>query len=69
MWRGNHITSDAVRRITFKKLRIEADSPFWIQTDGEPRGSAQCVEIGIQPQQLKMLMPPRGMELLKDNHS
>jgi diacylglycerol kinase (ATP) len=69
MWRGNHINSDAARRITFKQLRIEADSPFWIQTDGEPRGSAQCVEISIQPQRLKMLMPPRGMELLKDNHS
>ena len=69
MWRGRHITSDAARRITFKQLRIEADSPFWIQTDGEPRGSAQSVEINIQPHRLKMLMPPRGMELLKDNHS
>ena len=66
MWRGNHINSDAARRITFKNLRIEADSPFWIQTDGEPRGSAQCVEIAVRPRSLKMLMPPRGMELLKE---
>ena len=66
MWRGRHITSDAARRITFKHLRVEADSPFWIQTDGEPRGSAQCVEINVQPRRLKMLMPPRGMELLKE---
>jgi YegS/Rv2252/BmrU family lipid kinase len=65
MWRGNHITSDHARRITFSELRIESESPFWIQTDGEPRGSAQKVEIKIQSRALKMLMPPRGMDLLK----
>ncbi|HAV78023.1 MAG TPA: hypothetical protein DCX53_11800 [Anaerolineae bacterium] len=65
MWRGNHITSNDARRITFSDLRIESETPFWIQTDGEPRGSAQNVEIKIQSRALKMLMPPRGMELLK----
>ena len=65
MWRGNHITSNDARRITFSDLRIESETPFWIQTDGEPRGSAQNVEIKIQSRSLKMLMPPRGMELLK----
>jgi len=67
LWRGNHITSDSVRRITFKSLRVEADSPFWIQTDGEPRGASQQVQITIRSRALKMLMPPRGMELLKNN--
>ncbi|NJC95348.1 MAG: hypothetical protein C3F07_16355 [Anaerolineales bacterium] len=65
MWRGYHITSSDVRRITFNHLRVEGDSPFWIQTDGEPRGSAQKAEIRIHSRALKMLMPPRGMELLK----
>jgi YegS/Rv2252/BmrU family lipid kinase len=65
MWRGNHITSSDVRCITFSELRIESETPFWIQTDGEPRGSAQKVEINILSRALKMLMPPRGMELLK----
>jgi len=69
LWRGNHITSDAARRITFSSLRVETDSPFWLQTDGEPRGSSMVAEIKVQKRALKMLMPPRGMELLKDNHS
>ena len=65
MWRGHHINAEDVRRITFNHLRVEGESPFWIQTDGEPRGSAQQAEIKIQSRVLKMLMPPRGMELLK----
>jgi len=65
LWRGNHETSDAVRCIPFRSLQVETDSPFWLQTDGEPRGSMQKAEIKIQSRALKMLMPPRGMELLK----
>src|SRR5215510_3513258 len=38
LWRGSHINSDATHRITFRSLRVEADSPYWIQTDGEARG-------------------------------
>lgn len=65
MMSGTHVNSDMARKITFTSLRIEADSPFLIQTDGEPRGSAQRVEIKVKPGALKMLMPPRGMKLLK----
>jgi YegS/Rv2252/BmrU family lipid kinase len=65
MWRGRHISAADVRRITFNSLRIESDTPFWIQTDGEPRGSAQSAEITIHARALRMLMPPCGMELLK----
>jgi len=65
LWRGEHVRSDAARRITFHSLRVEAESPFWIQSDGEPRGSAQRADIMIRARGLKMLMPPRGMDLLK----
>jgi YegS/Rv2252/BmrU family lipid kinase len=65
MWRGHHINADGARCITFNSLRIEGEAPFWIQSDGEPRGSAQKVEISIRSRGLTMLMPPRGMELLK----
>jgi len=65
MWRGYHLNAVDVRRITFNSLRVEGEAPFWIQTDGEPRGSAQSAEIKIHSRALKMLMPPRGMELLK----
>ena len=65
MWRGNHFNSHMARRITFKTLRIEADAPYWIQTDGEPRGSAQQTEIRVRSRVLRMLVPPHAMKLLK----
>ena len=69
LWRGTHVNSDAAHRITFRSLRVEADSPYWIQTDGEARGSTQVAEIRVQPHALKLLMPPDGMDLLKNRSS
>lgn len=65
MWRGNHLTSDAARKITFNTLRVEGDAPFWIQTDGEPRGSTQSIEIKVNTRVLKLLTPPGALDLLK----
>jgi diacylglycerol kinase (ATP) len=65
MWRGNHLTSDAARKITFNTLRLEGEAPFWIQTDGEPRGSAQTAEIKVHMRVLKLLTPPGALDLLK----
>jgi diacylglycerol kinase (ATP) len=64
LWRGTHVNSDAVHRIIFRSLRVEADSPYWVQTDGEARGSTQVAEIRVQTHALKLLMPPAGMDLL-----
>ena len=66
MWRGLHMSSDMARRITFQTLRIEAESPYLIQTDGEPRGSVQKTGISVRTRTLRMLMPPRGLSLLKN---
>jgi YegS/Rv2252/BmrU family lipid kinase len=65
LWRGTHVNSDAAHRITFRSLRVEANSPYWVQTDGEARGSTQVAEISVQTRALKLLMPPTGMDLLK----
>jgi YegS/Rv2252/BmrU family lipid kinase len=69
LWRGSHVTSDAAQRITFRNLRVEADSPYWIQTDGEARGSTARAEISVRMRALKLLMPPAGMDLLKNGSS
>jgi YegS/Rv2252/BmrU family lipid kinase len=65
MWRGQHINSDSARRITFHTLRVEGEAPFMLQMDGEPRGSAQTVEIKVHARALKLLTPPGAMDLLK----
>jgi YegS/Rv2252/BmrU family lipid kinase len=69
LWRGNHVNSGAAHRVTFHHLRIEADAPYWIQTDGEARGSAQVAEISVQHHALRLLVPPRGMDLLRNASS
>jgi YegS/Rv2252/BmrU family lipid kinase len=69
LWRGSHVNSEAAQCITFRNLRVEADSPYWIQTDGEARGSAKIAEISVQPHVLKLLMPPAGMDLLRNGAS
>jgi YegS/Rv2252/BmrU family lipid kinase len=69
LWRGTHVNSDAAHRIPFKNLRVEADSSYWIQTDGEARGTAQVAEISVQTRALKLLMPPAGMDLLRTSSS
>jgi diacylglycerol kinase (ATP) len=69
LWRGTHLNSDAAHRIPFRNLRVEAASPYWIQTDGEARGSTQVAEISVQPHALKLLMPPAGMDLLSNSSS
>jgi YegS/Rv2252/BmrU family lipid kinase len=69
LWRGQHVNSDAVQRITFRNLRVEADSDFWTHTDGEARGSASLAEISVQTRALKLLVPPAGMDLLKNSSS
>jgi diacylglycerol kinase (ATP) len=69
LWRGSHVNSGAAERIAFRNLRVEADAPYWIQTDGEARGSAQVAEISVQARALKLLVPPAGMALLKNSPS
>jgi diacylglycerol kinase (ATP) len=64
LWRGTHLNSEAAQRIPFRNLRVEADSTYWIQTDGEARGSARLAEISVQTRALKLLVPPAGMDLV-----
>jgi diacylglycerol kinase (ATP) len=68
LWRGTHLTSDAAQRIPFRSLRVEADAAFWLQTDGEARGTTQVAEISVQPRSLNLLVPPAGRDLLRANH-
>lgn len=64
LWRGYHLTSDKARRIPFRTLRVTAESPFLVQTDGEPRPETRDALITIQPRALRMLIPPKALHLL-----
>lgn len=64
LWRGFHLNSAMSRRIRFHTLRVEAESPFLVQTDGEPRPETRNVVISIQPRALRMLVPLQALGLL-----
>jgi diacylglycerol kinase (ATP) len=67
LWRGSHVNSEAAQRIPFRNLRVEADAASWIHTDGEARGSARVAAISVQAHALKLLVPPAGMNLLRNS--
>jgi YegS/Rv2252/BmrU family lipid kinase len=64
MWSGRHIESEHIQRLPFRSLRVRAETPVYLQADGEPLPAAQEVEIRVRPRALKVLMPPKGLSLL-----
>jgi diacylglycerol kinase (ATP) len=64
MWGGRHIDSAYTRRIPFQKLRLEAEIPFAVQTDGEPRFDTKIAEISVQKRALRVLMPQDALDAL-----
>lgn len=67
MWGGRHIDSAYTRRIPFKELRLEADTDFAVQTDGEPRFDTKVAEISVKKRALRVLMPPKALEVLSED--
>ena len=66
MWGGRHIDSAHTRRIPFRNLRLEADTEFAVQTDGEPRFDTKIAEISVQKQALRVLMPSHALDALSE---
>jgi diacylglycerol kinase family enzyme len=62
---GRHLTDPNARRVPFHSLTVAADEPFSIQTDAEPRPPSLQLEITIQPQALRMVVPDAALTLLK----
>jgi YegS/Rv2252/BmrU family lipid kinase len=66
---GRHLTSDQARCLSFHSARVESDTAFSIQMDGEPMLGGRRAEIKIEKQALKIITPPRALELLKEHRS
>jgi diacylglycerol kinase (ATP) len=64
LWRGNHVTSRDVQRITFQELRVQAEAPFFIHMDAEPKQATDQAHITVERCALKVLMPPKALTLL-----
>ena len=64
MWSGRHLTSDKARRISFHNLRVEANTEFAVQMDGEPIMDTTIAEITVRTRALKVFMPPKALDAL-----
>jgi diacylglycerol kinase (ATP) len=62
---GRHLTSDEARKLPFSRVRIESETEFSIQMDGEPLMSTSRVDIAVEKQALSVLLPPGAYRLLK----
>jgi len=70
LWRGQHVNSDEAQCIRFQTLRVQAESPFFVHMDGEPKGSTQEANITVHKRALKLLVPEKSLHLLQQaNHS
>ena len=63
---GRHLNSEYARRLPFHTARVEADAPFAIQVDGDPMLGGHRADITIQHRALKVLMPEKALQLLKN---
>ena len=66
LWRGQHVTSSEAQRISFQSLRVQAESPFFVHMDAEPKDATQEANITVHKQALKLLMPPDSLHLLQN---
>ncbi len=64
---GRHINSDEARRLPFSRVRIESDTAFPVEMDGDPAMSGKRVDITVEKRALNVLLPPSAYQLLKNN--
>jgi YegS/Rv2252/BmrU family lipid kinase len=66
LWSGHHVNSSEAQRIPFQSLQVQAESPFFVHMDAEPKDATQEAKITVQKQVLNLLMPPDSLHLLQN---
>ena len=66
LWRGHHVMSSEAQRIAFQTLRVQAESPFFVHMDAEPKDATQETHITVHKQALKLLIPTDALHLLQN---
>ncbi len=61
---GRHLNSAYARCVPFETVRIESDTAFSIQLDGEPMLGATEVNLRVVPRGLRVLLPPQAASSL-----
>lgn len=61
---GRHVQSDRVQYVPFQRIRLQSDSPMFVQIDGEPELGGKQLEIEVLPQALRVLVPENAPQSL-----
>jgi diacylglycerol kinase family enzyme len=64
LWSGRHVNSNRVQCLPFQKIRMESDSPIFIQMDGEPEVGGEQVTIEVLPRVLRVMIPDQASQSL-----
>jgi len=64
---GRHLTSNEAVRLPFSRARIESDTDFSVEMDGDPAMSGSKITLQVEKQALNVLLPPSAYRLLKNN--
>jgi YegS/Rv2252/BmrU family lipid kinase len=68
LWRGHHVKSSEAQRISFQSLQVQAESPFFVHMDAEPKDATKEAHISVHKRALKLLMPPDSLHLLQNSN-
>ncbi len=60
-----HLASESIKCIPFRQAEIRSERPVLMHTDGEPNGGAPHIRLGLRPQALHLLVPPKGQALFR----
>ncbi len=61
---GRHLASDEARRLPFSRVRIESETAFAVEMDGDPAMGGKRVDMTVEKQALNVLLPPNAFRLL-----
>ncbi len=61
---GRHLSSEQARCVSFETARVESETAFSIQLDGEPMLGASEIELRVVARGLRVLLPPKAADLL-----
>lgn len=64
---GRHLTSEQARCLPYHSARVESETAFSIQVDGEPVLAGARAELVVHKQALKALIPPGALKLFKES--
>ena len=67
LWSGQHVNSNRVQCLPFQKIRMESESPIFIQMDGEPEIGSEQVTVEVLPRALRVMIPDRSSQSLFQN--